>query len=138
MSALMQESLATRFDRDGFAALDSLTTAEDIARVRSLLDPLFDSFNSLGERAFDLAGPLAAGAFSMENGLDGLRRMDLVRGRHRVQGCRDQREQISRQRLHLTTRREFAPRRIVRKRHILFPLQGSLPTDYHITKGADG
>jgi hypothetical protein len=61
MSALMQESLATRFDRDGFAVLDSLTTAEDIARVRSLLDPLFDSFNSLGERAFDLAGPLAAG-----------------------------------------------------------------------------
>ena len=61
MSALMQESLATRFNRDGFAVLDSLTTAEDIARVRSLLDPLFDSFNSLGDRAFDLAGPLAAG-----------------------------------------------------------------------------
>jgi hypothetical protein len=56
-----QPDLNESFSRDGFAVLEQLTTAEDIARVRSLLDPLFDRFESLGERAFDLAGPRAPG-----------------------------------------------------------------------------
>ncbi len=57
----IRPDLNDTFARDGFAALDGLTTADDIARVRSLLDPLFDRFESLGDRAFDLAGPRAAG-----------------------------------------------------------------------------
>jgi hypothetical protein len=62
MASVLQADLTGRFEHDGFAVLDALTTAEDIARVRSLLDPLFDRFDSLGERAFDLAGPSASGA----------------------------------------------------------------------------
>jgi hypothetical protein len=62
MAAMPPDDLPERFAHDGFAVLDALTTAEDIARIRSLLDPLFDKFESLGERAFDLAGPLAPGA----------------------------------------------------------------------------
>jgi hypothetical protein len=56
------QDLSKRFDRDGFAVVDSLTTAEDVVRIRSLLDPLFERFDSLGDRAFDLAGPIVAGA----------------------------------------------------------------------------
>jgi hypothetical protein len=56
------KDLSERFDRDGFAIVDSLTTAEDVARIRTLLDPLFERFDSLGERAFDLAGPMVPGA----------------------------------------------------------------------------
>jgi hypothetical protein len=61
MAAVLAGDLSARFERDGFAVLDALTTADDIARVRSLLDPLFDKFDSLGDRAFDLAGPLTPG-----------------------------------------------------------------------------
>ncbi len=57
-----QQDLSERFNRDGFAIVDSLTTAEDLVRIRSLLDPLFERFDSLGERAFDLAGPIVPGA----------------------------------------------------------------------------
>jgi hypothetical protein len=52
---------AQLFERDGFASLESLTTADDIALIRSLLDPLFERFESLGERAVDLAGPRQRG-----------------------------------------------------------------------------
>src|ERR1700730_11952039 len=52
---------AETFNRDGFLALDALTTAEDIERIRSLLDPLYERFDSLGERAVDLAGPREPG-----------------------------------------------------------------------------
>jgi hypothetical protein len=52
---------AEAFNRDGFLALDALTTAEDIERIRSLLDPLYERFDSLGERAVDLAGPREPG-----------------------------------------------------------------------------
>ena len=49
------------FERDGFLSLSSLTTAADIELIRSLLDPLFEKFDSLGERAVDLAGPRQQG-----------------------------------------------------------------------------
>jgi ectoine hydroxylase-related dioxygenase (phytanoyl-CoA dioxygenase family) len=39
-----------------------LTTADDIELIRSLLDPLFEKFDSLGDQAVDLAGPRGAGA----------------------------------------------------------------------------
>ena len=48
---------AEGFARDGFLSIESLTTLEDIELIRSLLDPLFDKFHSLGDRAVDLAGP---------------------------------------------------------------------------------
>jgi hypothetical protein len=56
------KDLSERFNRDGFAVVDSLSTAEDVVRIRSLLDPLFERFDSLGDRAFDLAGPMVPGA----------------------------------------------------------------------------
>jgi hypothetical protein len=52
---------AESFARDGFLSIESLTTLEDIELTRSLLDPLFDRFASLGDRAVDLAGPPEAG-----------------------------------------------------------------------------
>jgi Phytanoyl-CoA dioxygenase (PhyH) len=52
---------AQQFATNGFLSIQSLTTAEDIALIRSLLDPLFEKFDSLGERAVDLAGPRAPG-----------------------------------------------------------------------------
>src|ERR1700734_2886530 len=61
MTAMLTDEQSRRFERDGFLAIDALTTPEDIAQIRSLLDPLFDRFDSLGERAFDLAGPRAPG-----------------------------------------------------------------------------
>jgi len=54
-------SQRSRFSAEGFLALDSFTSLDDIARIRSLLDPLFDRFDSIGDRAADLAGPRAAG-----------------------------------------------------------------------------
>jgi hypothetical protein len=49
------------FEHDGFLSLESLTTPADIELIRSLLDPLFEKFDSLGERAVDLAGPRQRG-----------------------------------------------------------------------------
>jgi len=54
-------SAAQQFAENGFLSIQSLTTVQDIARIRSLLDPLFDRFTSLGERAVDLAGPQVPG-----------------------------------------------------------------------------
>jgi Phytanoyl-CoA dioxygenase (PhyH) len=62
MVSVLPLDVSRKFAEDGFARLEAVTTAEDIAKVRSLLDPLFDKFDSLGERAFDLAGPLGPGA----------------------------------------------------------------------------
>jgi hypothetical protein len=53
---------AEAFARDGFLSLDSLTTPDDIELIRSLLDPLFDRFESLGDRAIDYAGHREPGA----------------------------------------------------------------------------
>jgi Phytanoyl-CoA dioxygenase (PhyH) len=52
---------AAEFARHGFLSIASLTTLEDLELVRSLLDPLFEKFDSLGDRAVDLAGPRAPG-----------------------------------------------------------------------------
>jgi len=52
---------AAAFERDGYLSIESLTAADDIALIRSLLDPLFEKFDSLGERAVDLAGPREPG-----------------------------------------------------------------------------
>jgi hypothetical protein len=43
------------FKRDGYLQIDSLTTPQDIARIRSLLDPLFDRFDTIGRNAIDIA-----------------------------------------------------------------------------------
>jgi hypothetical protein len=53
---------ATAFEQDGFLSIEALTTADDIALIRSLLDPLFARLDTLGDRSFDLAGQRAAGA----------------------------------------------------------------------------
>ena len=50
------------FKRDGFLQIESLTSAEDIARIRTLLDPLFDKFESIGPNAVDIGGPQDKGA----------------------------------------------------------------------------
>jgi hypothetical protein len=49
------------FERDGFLSIPGLTSLQDIELIRSLLDPLFDRFDSLGDRAVDLAGPREPG-----------------------------------------------------------------------------
>jgi hypothetical protein len=54
-------SAAQQFAEAGFSSIQSLTTVQDIARIRSLLDPLFEKFESLGDRAVDLAGPRVPG-----------------------------------------------------------------------------
>src|SRR5438552_828307 len=54
-------SPAQEFHKNGFLSIRSLTTAADIALIRSLLDPLFAKFDSLGDRAVDIAGPRVAG-----------------------------------------------------------------------------
>jgi hypothetical protein len=54
-------SPAQEFDKNGFLSIRSLTTVNDIAHIRSLLDPLFAKFDSLGDRAVDIAGPRVAG-----------------------------------------------------------------------------
>src|SRR3954464_15914213 len=56
------DSPARQFAQNGFVSIQSLTTPEDIARIRSLSDPLFERFDSLGERAVDIAGPRIPGA----------------------------------------------------------------------------
>jgi hypothetical protein len=58
-SAVSSEAL---FNRDGYSKIESLTTADDIERIRSLLDPLFDRFDSIGPNAVDIAGPQGNGA----------------------------------------------------------------------------
>src|ERR1700733_15340419 len=55
------DSPAKQFAENGFLSIQSLTTAGDIALIRSLLDPLFAKFDSLGDRAVDIAGPRVAG-----------------------------------------------------------------------------
>jgi hypothetical protein len=54
-------SSAQQFLENGFLPIQCLTTADDIAFIRSLLDPLFAKFDSLGDRAVDIAGPRVAG-----------------------------------------------------------------------------
>jgi hypothetical protein len=49
------------FARDGFLSIPSLTTLQDLELIRSLLDPLFARFDTLGDRAVDLAGPREPG-----------------------------------------------------------------------------
>ena len=49
--------MRVRYERDGFLQIESLTTAEDISRIRSLIDPLFERFDTLGSSAVDLGGP---------------------------------------------------------------------------------
>jgi hypothetical protein len=62
MTANPTLSQEVRFETDGFLKIESLTTPEDIARVRSLLDPLFDRFDSIGPNAIDTGGPQERGA----------------------------------------------------------------------------
>jgi len=54
-------ALAADFARDGYLSIPALTTEADTEQIRSLLDPLFARFDTLGERAVDLAGPGAPG-----------------------------------------------------------------------------
>jgi hypothetical protein len=55
------DSPAQQFAQNGFLSIQSLTTPDDIALIRSLLDPLFDKFDTLGDRAVDIAGPRVPG-----------------------------------------------------------------------------
>jgi hypothetical protein len=55
------ESRQAQFSRDGYSRIEPLTTAEDIAKISLLLDPLFEQFDTIGTRAADLAGPRTAG-----------------------------------------------------------------------------
>jgi hypothetical protein len=49
--------MRARFEHDGYLQIDSLTTADDVEKIRSLLQPLFDNFDAMGRHAVDLAGP---------------------------------------------------------------------------------
>ena len=49
------------FARNGFLSIPALTTEADTEQIRALLDPLFARFDTLGERAVDLAGPRTPG-----------------------------------------------------------------------------
>jgi hypothetical protein len=60
-TALPEGSLKARFDRDGYLTIPSVTSVADIVRIRSLLDPLFEKFETLGTRAVDIAGPYRPG-----------------------------------------------------------------------------
>ncbi len=55
-------ALRSRYERDGYLQLDSVTTPEDVAHIRSLLEPLFQRFDDLEDYAVDLAGPRQPGA----------------------------------------------------------------------------
>jgi len=48
-------STVEEFMRNGYLTVGSLTTLRDIELIKSLLDPLFERFESLGERAVDIA-----------------------------------------------------------------------------------
>lgn len=50
------DSYAADYARDGFLSVPALTTEADTRKIQSLLDPLFERFDSLGERAVELAG----------------------------------------------------------------------------------
>ena len=52
---------ADDFERDGYLSIPALTTEADTEQISALLDPLFARFDTLGERAVDLAGPRAPG-----------------------------------------------------------------------------
>jgi len=52
---------AEEFARDGFLSIPAVTTIQDLELIRSLLDPLFERFDTLGDRAVDLAGPREPG-----------------------------------------------------------------------------
>jgi len=52
---------AADFARNGFLSIPALTTEADTEQIRALLDPLFARFDTLGERAVDLAGPRTPG-----------------------------------------------------------------------------
>lgn len=52
---------AEDFARDGFLSIPALTTLDDVELIRCLLDPLFERFDTLGDRAVDLAGPREPG-----------------------------------------------------------------------------
>lgn len=61
LSRLAQQSIKTRFDRDGYIALNDVTSREELIRIQSLLDPLFARFDSLGDLAIELSGAHRAG-----------------------------------------------------------------------------
>lgn len=44
---ILSAAQVARFHREGFLALDAITTPEDVARIRELLDALFDRFDEL-------------------------------------------------------------------------------------------
>ncbi|MGO9994715.1 MAG: phytanoyl-CoA dioxygenase family protein [Steroidobacteraceae bacterium] len=48
--------MRARYAEKGFIQVESLTTPDDIATIRSLIDPLFDKFGSLPGNAVILAG----------------------------------------------------------------------------------
>jgi hypothetical protein len=61
LTRAVTDSPARQFTENGFLSIQSLTTPDDIALIRSLLDPLFDRFDTLGDRAVDIAGPRVPG-----------------------------------------------------------------------------
>jgi len=56
------QSIKTQFDRDGYLELDQITSREELTHIRSLLDPLFARFDSLGDLAIELSGAHRAGS----------------------------------------------------------------------------
>jgi len=61
VTTLDQPSIRAQYDRDGYLALNNITSAEEVARIRSLLDPLYARFDSLGDRAIELSGAHRSG-----------------------------------------------------------------------------
>lgn len=61
LTGIEEQSIKTQFDRDGYLALNNITTRAELTQIRSLLDPLFARFDSLGDLAIELSGAHRAG-----------------------------------------------------------------------------
>jgi len=54
---MLSPDSASLFESEGFLSIEALTTTEDIACIRSLLDPIFENFEQLPKKqAGDMAG----------------------------------------------------------------------------------
>ena len=61
VTTIDQPSIRAQYDRDGYLALNNITSAEEVARIRALLDTLYARFDSLGDRAIELSGAHRSG-----------------------------------------------------------------------------
>jgi len=82
--------IAACFAHDGFAIIDNLGNPSDIARIQALIDPLFERFDTLGDRAVDLAGPSVSGVAPKSPEINEAAMLEpRLRETHIYKTCRD-------------------------------------------------